>query len=323
MGLRDRIKERNKKKKEKEKPEKQDKESEEEDLKGGKVVAESKEEFLQTVEELRSKFKGAMLLYGDLEGDICRASFLIKEGEVVGATFDYMDTVLEGDEALKAIKNKLSGSEGQMELYQFKGKDMEKALDKNEEALLDKPISVRKTGLKIKYLMDNWAKKQKKKEKGDRFKVPQMPKKGKKKNLDLLTLAKDQAPKKKKSKVMHAKKGKKGKPNLMAGAKSKQKPKGKKKVGENGKRKISPEQKETEGDEQMRKVIGGKKVETHIDSLLKIVRKKGSVRINNKLAKKLKVKKSQIEEWAIILENHDLVQLHYPTIGDPEIRSVD
>ena len=46
------------------------------------------------------------------------------------------------------------------------------------------------------------------------------------------------------------------------------------------------------------------------------------LKIDNKLARKLGVRRSQIEGWAMILEEHDLVELHYPAIGEPEIRKL-
>ena len=46
------------------------------------------------------------------------------------------------------------------------------------------------------------------------------------------------------------------------------------------------------------------------------------MKINESLASRLKVNKTQIEEWAMILEEHNLLELRYPTIGEPEIVSL-
>lgn len=64
----------------------------------------------------------------------------------------------------------------------------------------------------------------------------------------------------------------------------------------------------------------GGKVKTSIDSLYEEVKKKKSLKLNQALAKKFGVSKTQLESWAIILEEHGLVKLHYPAIGEPEIR---
>ncbi|MEA3255652.1 MAG: hypothetical protein U9Q22_07435, partial [Candidatus Altiarchaeota archaeon] len=64
------------------------------------------------------------------------------------------------------------------------------------------------------------------------------------------------------------------------------------------------------------------RVETSIDRLYQLVQRYEKVRIDNKLARRLGVSRSQIENWAVILEEHDLVELHYPAIGEPEIRKI-
>jgi hypothetical protein len=64
------------------------------------------------------------------------------------------------------------------------------------------------------------------------------------------------------------------------------------------------------------------KVETSIDRLYKLVEKYKRLRIDNELSEKLGVSRAQIESWAMILEEHNLVELHYPAIGEPEIRKI-
>ncbi|MCK5016903.1 MAG: hypothetical protein KAS32_07505 [Candidatus Peribacteraceae bacterium] len=59
-------------------------------------------------------------------------------------------------------------------------------------------------------------------------------------------------------------------------------------------------------------------IETNIDRLYEIVRDKGSIKLED-VAKKLKIDEENIEDWARILEEHNLVILHYPPIGDPTI----
>jgi len=71
----------------------------------------------------------------------------------------------------------------------------------------------------------------------------------------------------------------------------------------------------------VKKVMEGVKVHTSIDTLYDLVEKHGKVKISDALASSLKVAKTQIEEWAMILEEHDLLELKYPTIGEPEMYS--
>ena len=69
----------------------------------------------------------------------------------------------------------------------------------------------------------------------------------------------------------------------------------------------------------VKRVQEGKRIETNIDKLYELVKSRGRLKINEALAGKLNVTKAQIEEWAMILEEHNLLELRYPTIGEPEI----
>lgn len=60
-------------------------------------------------------------------------------------------------------------------------------------------------------------------------------------------------------------------------------------------------------------------METPIDKLLEIVTMKGSVRIDQ-AARAFKVKEKQIDEWARILEEHNLIEIHYPAMGKPILK---
>jgi hypothetical protein len=66
----------------------------------------------------------------------------------------------------------------------------------------------------------------------------------------------------------------------------------------------------------------GKKVETTIDRFYETVQQLKHVKINDALAAKLNVTKTQLEEWAMILEEHNLLELKYPTLGEPEVLSL-
>jgi len=67
----------------------------------------------------------------------------------------------------------------------------------------------------------------------------------------------------------------------------------------------------------------GRKIATTIDKFYELVETQKKVKLNDALAAKLKVTKTQIEEWAMILEEHSLLELKYPTIGEPEIILVE
>lgn len=58
------------------------------------------------------------------------------------------------------------------------------------------------------------------------------------------------------------------------------------------------------------------RVETNIDRLYELIRDKGILK-SNVAAKKLKIDNEMIEEWGRVLEDHKLVKMHYPPIGEP------
>lgn len=57
-------------------------------------------------------------------------------------------------------------------------------------------------------------------------------------------------------------------------------------------------------------------VETDIDKLYEMVRESGTLRVGV-AAKRLGIDMEQIEEWGRVLEQHKLIKLHYPPVGDP------
>ena len=58
---------------------------------------------------------------------------------------------------------------------------------------------------------------------------------------------------------------------------------------------------------------------TPIDELLEMVKKNGRIRTKD-AAKRFGVSKSEIEEWGKILEEHGLIEIHYPPVGETELR---
>lgn len=62
-----------------------------------------------------------------------------------------------------------------------------------------------------------------------------------------------------------------------------------------------------------------KSIETPLDRLLELVMKNDKINFSQ-AAKIFHVKDKQIEEWAQILEDHGLVEIHYPAIGKPVLK---
>ena len=59
-------------------------------------------------------------------------------------------------------------------------------------------------------------------------------------------------------------------------------------------------------------------LETDVDKLYNLTRDKGILKVKD-AAKSLGIDNEQVEEWARILEEHKLVRLRYPPVGDPVI----
>lgn len=57
-------------------------------------------------------------------------------------------------------------------------------------------------------------------------------------------------------------------------------------------------------------------VETDVDKLYELVKKRGLLKVRA-ASKELSIETDQIEEWGRILEEHKLVKLHYPAVGEP------
>lgn len=57
-------------------------------------------------------------------------------------------------------------------------------------------------------------------------------------------------------------------------------------------------------------------LETDVDKLYELTREKGILKVKD-AAKSLGIDSEQVEEWARILEEHKLVRLRYPPVGDP------
>lgn len=61
------------------------------------------------------------------------------------------------------------------------------------------------------------------------------------------------------------------------------------------------------------------KYETDIDALYKIIEKTGRIKLSA-ISDYFGIDKKKAEEWATILNEHGLAEIHYPAIGEPELR---
>ena len=61
------------------------------------------------------------------------------------------------------------------------------------------------------------------------------------------------------------------------------------------------------------------KIKTSMDALLDLIAQTGSIKIPD-AAKNLHVNDRQVEEWAHVLEEHGLIDVHYPTFGKPVLK---
>ncbi|MBU1135840.1 MAG: hypothetical protein KKG13_04985 [Nanoarchaeota archaeon] len=61
-------------------------------------------------------------------------------------------------------------------------------------------------------------------------------------------------------------------------------------------------------------------IHTGIDMLLEIVKKHKKIRLTE-AAEMLNVSENRIEEWGKILEDHNLITMHYPIMGEPTLET--
>ncbi len=59
--------------------------------------------------------------------------------------------------------------------------------------------------------------------------------------------------------------------------------------------------------------------ETAFDKLVDYVNEKETVKISQ-IAKIFKISAKEAEDWGKILQNHNLLHVHYPTFGEPELK---
>ncbi|MBN2014874.1 MAG: hypothetical protein JW778_06810 [Candidatus Altiarchaeota archaeon] len=320
MGLLDKIKK------------KKEEGAEGKELPSGKpLTVKSEEEFLEKCRGLTKDFRGVLLLSGDVEGERYSASLIIDKGSIIASTFEFDGLIMFREQAINEITGKLKGSKGILNIFEFDDEDMRLIRDTNKSAFLSSPVPLSSLGLKIKLLVEQWVEKQE----GEGARPLKLPELFKTRGtFNLLELARSQEKiketGKKEEKIGGLEDDKlgdidlRGIENLLGGggaAVDIRKLEELKRIKEERQRKIAEKLAAVrKGEGSKEKPTEGKRVQTTIDKLYSLVRKYKKLRIDDKLAHTLGVNRAQIEEWAVILEEHDLIELRYPTIGEPEIR---
>ena len=303
---------------------------------GVHVKPERMESFYDICRQLDSDFTGAMRLKGVKDEKVYTADLLIDMGFVIAASFNFMNSgdELLRDEALDYIRNNLAGSSGKLDIFGFNSDEMRSSIESNAEALMEDDVKVHELGVKIK---SSFVKKSGVGlfDKISGFVKKPVPKTGRPPVKDLKSSREDApidsvmgktipacAPSQtdesgENDQVVEAK-------PLEESDKSKERKKARlQKIKETRLRKITDRiTLEKEAKAPIKKIVEGMKVKTTIDKLYELIIAKDVVRINDELSKEIGVSKTQIEEWAMILEEHNLVELHYPAIGEPEIKKI-
>lgn len=335
---------------------------------GKHILPEKTENFFKVCKELNRTFTGFMILSAKIHEKQYQAHLLIEDGKIIGASLTRLKDNKENhaETALIEIKDKMAGSRGDLDIYEYQPEELIKARGDNPDTLLDTPISV--TELKVRVIAKKKPIPQKEKtsilskfasifkagdEERKRMRAEELRKPREKKpepsGGDELKAKQAEARIMAKSLAIKAQKegharipdgyphavdfsdevGKSsgfGVPSVAGQGVADREELKRQKIEEIRQRRQSkiskiklekkPEEKES------RDIEEGEKVETTIDKLYELVIKYNRIKINDALSTKLGIQKSQIEEWSLILEEHNLVELHYPAIGEPEIRKI-
>lgn len=301
-------------------------------LKGKHLVPKSSKDFYKLCRKL-GKFTGVMRLLGDIDGKFYRADMLIDDGYIIGASFENITKreVIFKEAALKMIQDKLLGSAGSLEIYEFNKVEMSSTKKENKEATLSSSVDIKSLGMEVKSIGGK-----KVVDKGpsiiDRLYsgVPVSRLSREEKEMMEKRLMEPQVKKELESRgvkadmegLAKALKGMQGVDLQALKKKIEIKEELKRRRQETDKKIADKFSKVGKGEEKRKIRVQRGTVKTSIDKLFELVRKYNKLKISDGLARRLNVSRTQIEEWCIILEDHNLVELHYPTIGEPEIRFV-
>ncbi len=324
-----------------------------------KIVPETAQELEEVCKSLTSDFMGVMRLHGEMEDQSYTAALLVDKGDIIALSFEHMDTaeITYGASALGEIKSKFVGSKGDLEIFETDEETFNESLTKNVDLLLSPPIRLSSLNIKIRRRIRQPEEKSVLQAIGGMLSSPDSDFKNERRQMidekrkqkigkiagviNLIDFARQLTLDPIKAQRFDEIRVKKGEPK-----KSSEMDEMKKKRFEELKRQRAGAQKpllntlslkssqaETDKISQTPKIIlepskqpvktvkEGKKVKTKIDQLYELVESTGRVKINDLLSAKLKVSRTQIEAWAMILEEHELLELHYPTLGEAEIVS--
>jgi len=301
-------------------------------LKGKHLVPKSSKDFYKLCRKL-GKFTGVMRLLGDIDGKFYRADMLIDDGYIIGASFENITKreVIFKEAALKMIQDKLIGSAGSLEIYEFNKIELNSTKKENKEATLSSPVDIKNLGMEVKSMS---GKKVVDKGPGiiDRLYsgVPVSRLSREDKEVMEKRLMEPQVKKELESRgvkadmegLAKALKGMQGVDLQALKKKIEIKEELKRRRQETDKKIADKFSKVGKGEEKRKIRAQRGTIKTSIDKLFELVRKYNKLKISDGLARRLNVSRAQVEEWCIILEDHNLVELHYPTIGEPEIRFV-
>jgi len=294
-------------------------------LRGNHILPKNTEDFYKVCSELGTTFSGAMRLLSNFEGKLYQADLLIDNGFIIAASLKNLNDNISiyKEDAIREIKEKLGGSRGNLDIYSFGQEDMKIAIDDNPEAILESKINLHNLEIKV-------APRYEKKSPlesirrifGRMIKIKRAPSLSVTKK-STITPGKQAVEMPVLKKAVEAPKIGEFKASIqipvpISDIKRERLDELKKRQLE----KISKVFIEKKEDSIAKKIASGEKIETSIDKLFEIVQTHDRVKINDALAKRLNTTKAQIEEWAMILEEHNLLELHYPTLGEPEIRII-
>jgi len=269
---------------------------------GKPLTLEEAELFIKSREE-RNKFKGAIKMKGKTADKTYSLELVMRDGAIAVMEVDEGGKTTAGDKALEEVK-KFGGSEGDLKLLRFNTQESENAIKDNPEAVLQKRIVLEEFRIRIRPATQ---KEEASEKKGmlNAVKVLLSPGAGpplKKEFKGQFKLEFKEEPEKKEG-------GFDVKQALIARIKDRR-------FGRLTEKLLAKRREKRTEDKE---IVEGEVVETSIDKLFNLIDKRNKVKINENLAKELGVSKQRIEEWAVILEEHNLVTINYPPLGEPEI----
>lgn len=323
---------------------------------GKQLTVSSEEEFIETCKDLTKDFAGILFLTGDAGDESYSASLIVEQGAIIGATFELAGLILFREQAIDDMKEKLLGSKGTLNIYEFEADDMQHIKESNKSAFTAGPIPLSTLGLKLTLLLQ-----QEESQESGGFGLPSLggsPPERRRKPIKVPSLLKEKSSfnllelarkpesirdlPKAEPKIDFGKKGDEELPDFaidkvpdegggiglpaLGGIGGDRKLEEMRRIKEERQKKVADllttkaAAKKHEDEQPEEEAAPNKPIQTPIDRLYGLVKKYQKLRIDDKLAHTLGVSRPQIEEWAVILEEHDLIELHYPTIGEPEIR---